>query len=46
VDGVTLITKGDSRPGEMVEVLITKTTVYDLYGEIIHPTRNRIEQSA
>lgn len=39
VDGVTFITKGDARPGEMVEVLITETTVYDLYGEIIHPTR-------
>ena len=35
VDGLTLITKGDARPGEMVKVLITDSTVYDLYGEII-----------
>jgi len=35
VDGLTLITKGEARPGEMVKVLITDSTVYDLYGEII-----------
>lgn len=34
VDGVTFITKGEAAPGEMKEVLITKATAYDLYGEI------------
>jgi ribosomal protein S12 methylthiotransferase len=37
VDGLTFITKGKARPGEMYEVLITKTTSYDLYGEILGP---------
>ncbi len=37
VDGVTFLTKGDARPGEMVEALITETTAYDLYGRIIGP---------
>jgi ribosomal protein S12 methylthiotransferase len=37
VDGMTFLTKGKARPGEMVEALITDATSYDLYGEILGP---------
>jgi ribosomal protein S12 methylthiotransferase len=37
VDGITFLTKGKCRPGEMVRVLITDATSYDLYGEILGP---------
>jgi len=37
VDGMTFLTKGKARPGELVEVLITDATSYDLYGEILGP---------
>jgi ribosomal protein S12 methylthiotransferase len=47
VDGMTLITKGEAKPGEMFKVLITKTASYDLYGEILGPAhrKNRIAHS-
>jgi ribosomal protein S12 methylthiotransferase len=37
VDGITFLTKGTSRPGEIVEAQITDATSYDLYGEILGP---------
>jgi len=38
VDGVTFLTKGRCRPGEIVEAVITEATAYDLYGEVIDPS--------
>ncbi len=35
VDGITFLTKGVARPGDIVETRITDATSYDLYGEII-----------
>jgi ribosomal protein S12 methylthiotransferase len=37
VDGITFLTKGSCRPGDIVKVQITKATSYDLYGEVIGP---------
>jgi ribosomal protein S12 methylthiotransferase len=38
VDGMTFLTKGNSRPGEIVQAQITAATSYDLYGVILGPT--------
>jgi ribosomal protein S12 methylthiotransferase len=35
IDGLTLLTKGEALPGEMVEARITRAAAYDLYGEIL-----------
>ncbi|MCX5907372.1 MAG: 30S ribosomal protein S12 methylthiotransferase RimO [Deltaproteobacteria bacterium] len=45
VDGMTFITKGEAHPGEMYEVLITDTTSYDLYGEILGPAYSSTDHS-
>ena len=37
VDGIIFLTKGSSRPGEIVEAQITDATSYDLYGVILGP---------
>jgi ribosomal protein S12 methylthiotransferase len=37
VDGITFLTKGSCRPGEIVKVQITEATSYDLYGEVLGP---------
>jgi len=37
VDGLTFLTGGKARPGDMVEALITAANSYDLYGEIVEP---------
>ena len=37
VDGITFLTKGNCRPGEIVKVQITDATSYDLYGEVLGP---------
>jgi ribosomal protein S12 methylthiotransferase len=37
VDGITFLTKGNCRPGEIVKVQITDATSYDLYGEVLWP---------
>jgi len=37
VDGITFLTKGTCRPGEIVKVQITEATSYDLYGEVLGP---------
>jgi len=37
VDGVTYVTKGNAEVGEILDVLITDTTEYDLIGETIEP---------
>jgi len=37
VDGITFLTKGSCRPGEIVKVKITRATSYDLYGEVLGP---------
>jgi len=37
VDGITFLTKGSCRQGEIVKVKITKATSYDLYGEVLGP---------
>jgi ribosomal protein S12 methylthiotransferase len=43
VDGLTLLTKGRCRPGEVVEAVITKATAYDLYGEVIDPSGSPLD---
>jgi ribosomal protein S12 methylthiotransferase len=35
IDGLTLLTKGEALPGEMIEARITRAAAYDLYGEIL-----------
>jgi len=35
VDGITFLTKGSCRPGEIVEAQINEATSYDLYGEVL-----------
>jgi len=35
IDGLTLLTKGEGIPGEIVEARITRAAAYDLYGEIL-----------
>jgi ribosomal protein S12 methylthiotransferase len=37
VDGITFLTKGNCRPGEIFQVQITDATSYDLYGEVLGP---------
>jgi ribosomal protein S12 methylthiotransferase len=37
VDGITFLTKGSCRPGEIVKVQINEATSYDLYGKVVGP---------
>jgi ribosomal protein S12 methylthiotransferase len=37
VDGITFLTKGSCRPGEIVDAQINEATSYDLYGEVLGP---------
>jgi ribosomal protein S12 methylthiotransferase len=38
VDGVTFLTKGRARPGEIVNMRVLDVAPYDLFGEILGPT--------
>jgi ribosomal protein S12 methylthiotransferase len=37
VDGITFLTQGSCRPGEIIKAEITDATSYDLYGEVLGP---------
>lgn len=45
VDGLTFITRGEARPGEIYPVKITAATAYDLYGEIAVPAPSFLSSS-
>lgn len=43
VDGLTFLTKGRCRPGEIVKAVITEATAYDLYGWVVDSSQSPLD---